>query len=78
MNNVIVNSINKDDTYTATVLLFNNVQQMAIHKIGGGKLVEAFTSVDQEEYSTKYSNGKMWIKADSICDNHTYSFGKEA
>ncbi len=30
-----VSSENKDTAYTATVLLFNNVRQMAMHKIGG-------------------------------------------
>jgi hypothetical protein len=77
MKTVTVNSNNKDDAYVATVLLFNNIQQMANHKIGKWELVESFTSVDQEIFETKYSNGKMWIKAVSIEGEHTYSFGSE-
>ncbi|AUS01720.1 hypothetical protein NVP1291O_06 [Vibrio phage 1.291.O._10N.286.55.F6] len=78
METVTVTSNNKDDAYTSTVLLFNNVKQMAMHNIGRWELVESFTSADQEIFETKYSNGKMWIKAYSIFGNHKYSFGAES
>lgn len=77
MKTVTVNSDNKDDAYTAAVLLFNNVKQMANHNIGKWELVESLTSTDQRIFEAKYSNGKMWIKAHSIWGNHTYSFGTE-
>ncbi len=77
MKAVTVNSSNKDDLYQTTVLLFNNIGQMCSNNIGGWVLVESFTSVDSEIFETKYSNGKMWIRAYSICGNHTYSYGEQ-
>lgn len=76
MKTVVVNSNNKDDAYKATVLLFDAVKVMAINKIGGWQLAESFTDCDQGVFETMYSNGKMWIKAYSICGNHEYSFGE--
>lgn len=78
MKTVTVNNDNKDELYQTTVLLFQNIGQMCSVNIGGWKLVESFTSVDQEIFETKYSNGKMWIKAYSICGNHKYSYGAES
>ena len=77
MKSVKVTSDNKDELYQTTVLLFSNIRQMCSNNIGGWVLVESFTSVDSEIFETKYSNGKMWIKAYSICGNHTYSYGSE-
>ena len=77
MKTVTVSSDNKDDAYTATVLLFNQVKQMSVAKIGGWSLGQVYTSNSEQHFITEYTNGKMWVKAVSIEGNHTYSFGAE-
>lgn len=78
MKTEAVNSKNKDTAYIATVLLFQNVSQMCNAKISGWELVESHTDVSEKHFITKYSNGKMWIKAVSDNECHTYSFGAES
>lgn len=78
METVVVTSDNKDDAYVATVLLFNNVKQMSLHKIGGWCLDEVYTNTEENHFITSYTNGKMWIRAESNGDFHTYSFGEQA
>lgn len=68
-----VTSANKDTAYVATVILFNNIALMAHKKIGGWKLVQSCTSGDIK--ATEYTNGKMFVKAVSLGDEHTYTFG---
>lgn len=77
MKTVTVSSDNKDDAYVATVLLFNNVQKMSLSMIGGWNLGEVYTNNEEKHFITSYTNGLMWIKAESIDGNHTYSFGSE-
>lgn len=77
MKTVIVSSDNKDDAYTATVLLFNQVKQMNSAGVGGWSLGEVYTSNTEQHFITEYTNGKMWVKAVSIKGNHTYTFGLE-
>ena len=77
MKTVIVKSDEKNDAYVATVLLFNQIRIMAQAKLGGWELTRTYTNVDRSEFVTRYSNGKMFIMAESIGDYHTYSFGKE-
>ena len=77
MKTVTVNSDNKDDAYTATVLLFNQVKQMSAANIGGWTLGEVYTNNTDRHFITSYTNGKLWVKAVSIEGNHTYSFGVE-
>lgn len=77
MKTVTVNSNNKDDAYTATVILFNQAQQMSAANVGGWSLGEVYTSITEQHFITEYTNGKMWVKAVSIEGNHTYSFGDE-
>lgn len=71
-----VSSENKDTAYTATVLLFNNVRQMAMHKIGGWELHEAMTDNERSHYITEYRNGKMFVRAVSYGNSHIYTFGE--
>lgn len=71
-----VSSENKDTAYAATVLLFNNIRQMALHKIGGWELYEAMTDSKRSHYITEYRNGKMFVRAVSYGDSHIYSFGE--
>lgn len=72
---VKVNSDNKNETYVATVLLFNNVRQMAMHKIGGWALAESVTDNEGNYFISVYKNGKMHVTAESHGDHHAYSFG---
>lgn len=78
MKTVVVKSTNKDEAYVATVLLFNNIQMMAANNVGSWELVESYTDCENCEFITKYSNGKMWINAYTIDNNHEYSFGEVA
>ncbi|EMK3412203.1 hypothetical protein V8068_001162 [Vibrio parahaemolyticus] len=71
-----VSSEKKDATYVATVLLFDSVKQMAIHKIGSWELYEAMTDDKRSHYITEYRNGKMFVRAVSYGDSHIYSFGE--
>ena len=75
MNDHSVSSENKDTAYIATVLLFNQVQIMAMEEVGGWELESTITDTTNNHYQTKYNNGKMWIMATSQGDNHIYSFG---
>lgn len=77
MEIVTVNSDNKDSTYVATSLLFNNIRSMALVKLCNWELVESYTNNDEQHFITKYSNGKMWIKAVSVEQHHIYTFGPE-
>ena len=70
-----VTSEDKDTAYIATVLLFNNVKQMAMHKIGGWELYKTSTNTTDYAYVTEYRNGKMYVRATSCGDNHIYTFG---
>lgn len=70
-----VTSEQKDTAYIATVLLFNNVKQMALNKIGGWVLHEAVTDNHRNHYVTEYRNGKMFVRAVSFGSSHVYSFG---
>jgi hypothetical protein len=72
-----VSSKNKDTAYIATNLLFNCVSQMARGKIGGWELCETYTNNSEKMFITAYSNGMMWVKAESVGEDHTYSFGGE-
>ncbi|EJG0960996.1 hypothetical protein C4G95_RS18340 [Vibrio parahaemolyticus] len=71
-----VSSENKDTAYAATVLLFNNIRQMAMHKIGSWELYEAMTDSTNRHYITEYRNGKMFVRAVSYGDSHVYTFGE--
>ncbi|EIO4560642.1 hypothetical protein LQM11_001198 [Vibrio parahaemolyticus] len=71
-----VSSENKDAAYAATVLLFNNVSQMALHKIGNWELYETMTDSTNRHYITEYRNGKMFVRAVSYGDSHVYTFGE--
>lgn len=76
LGNHSVDSENKDVAYIATVLLFNNVKQMAQRKVGGWKLYSNHTDIANKHYITEYRNGKMFIRAVSYGDAHIYSFGE--
>jgi hypothetical protein len=77
MKTVTVSNDNKDDAYTATVLLFNQIKQMSLANVGGWGLGEVYTNVKELHFITEYTNGKVWIKAVSIEGHHAYSFGAE-
>ena len=77
MKTVTVNSDNKDDAYVATVHFFIAAQHLSRAKLNGWVVKQSYTSVTDKHYITEYTNGKMWVKAVSINDNHTYSFGVE-
>ena len=77
MKAVTVTSNKKDELYQTTVILFNNIRQMCLANIGEWTLGEVYTSVTEQHFITEYTNGKMWIKAESIKGNHTYSYGEQ-
>lgn len=73
---VKVSTNDKNETYVATVLLFNNVRQMAMHNIGGWELAESITDNKGSYFVSVYTNGKMYVTAESHGDHHVYSFGE--
>ncbi len=77
MKTVTVNSKCNDELYQTTVLLFNSIRQMSMREVGGWTLTETFTDSTNKQFKTKYTNGKMWIKAVSSGTYHTYSYGVE-
>jgi hypothetical protein len=77
MKTVTVNSYNKDDLYQSTVLLFDAIRVMAVNKVGKWEVSESFTDSANKQFKTKYTNGKMWMKAVSSGEYHTYSYGAE-
>lgn len=77
MKEVTVTSDNRDELYQTTVFLFNNVRQMCLRNVAGWELEESFTDVYRQHFITKYTNGKMWIRAESVGDNHIYSYGSK-
>lgn len=50
---------------------------MVKNKIGGWGLEDSMTDTENEHYITKYTNGKMWVKAESHRGTHSYSYGQE-
>lgn len=74
MKTVTVTSDNKDDAYTATVLLFNSARQMSLANVGNWSLGEVYTNNAEQHFITEYTNGKMKIRAESIKGHHTYKF----
>lgn len=75
MKTQTVSSDNKDAAYIATVTLFNHVSVMALNKICGWELESSYTNDSDKHFITRYTNGKIFIKAESVGDNHTYTLG---
>ena len=77
MEMVKVTSSNRNDAYTATLYFFESVKQLSLANINGWNLGEVYTSNSEQHFITTYTNGQMWVRAESIKGVHTYSFGVE-
>jgi len=40
-------------------------------------LASVYTNNTDQHFITSYTNGKIWVRAESVNGIHTYSFGEE-
>ncbi|MCG9699671.1 hypothetical protein L1D19_05930 [Vibrio natriegens] len=72
-----VTSDNKNALYFIVSDFFYSVCVNVEKGLGNWKIDGSYTNHRDKHFLKIYTNGKMWIKAESIDGRHTYSFGDE-
>ncbi len=74
MEEVTANSIEGGDAYIFARALFCSIRNCGLS--GGWELYSSQTNVDEQIFSTTYTNGKVFVKAHSANNIHTYIYGE--